>query len=131
MPPGLPASRSVDTLGVKELYSLKHETTNRALNAKMLSSLYAKPPSLSVQVASVTNSPLISQYISSPIVARAKVKDPLERKNMFDSLARADKVGGGGWGVGWGLRYEKRHTSVVDADACWCDLGVWGFLFLS
>ncbi|GIL44955.1 hypothetical protein Vafri_2395 [Volvox africanus] len=86
------APRSVDTLGVKELYSLKHETTNRALNAKMLSSLYAKPPSLSVQVASVTNSPLIAQYISSPIVARAKVKDPLERKHMFESLARAEKT---------------------------------------
>eukprot|EP00198_Chlamydomonas_reinhardtii_P002438 XP_001691774.1 predicted protein [Chlamydomonas reinhardtii] len=82
------APRSVDTLGVKELYALKHETSNRALNAKMLTSLYAKPPSLAVQVASVTNSPLISQYISSPIVARAKVKDPLERRQMFDSLAQ-------------------------------------------
>ncbi len=40
----------MDTLGVKELYSLKHETGNRALNAKMLSSLYAKPTSLAVQV---------------------------------------------------------------------------------
>lgn len=46
----LHACRSVDTLSVKELYSLKHETTNRALNAKMLSSLYEKPPTLGVQV---------------------------------------------------------------------------------
>lgn len=81
--------RSVDTLGVKELYALKHETTNRALNAKMLSSLHTKPPTLAVQVASVTNSPLISQYISSPIVARAKCKDPAERAAMAKTLARA------------------------------------------
>lgn len=43
-------ARSVDTLGVKELYALKHETTNRALNAKMLCSLHARPPTLAVQV---------------------------------------------------------------------------------
>ena len=42
--------RSVDTLSVKELYSIKNETLNRALNAKLLSSLYEKPPSLEVQV---------------------------------------------------------------------------------
>jgi hypothetical protein len=53
--------RSVDTLSVKELYALKSETTNRALNARMLSSLFEKPPTLPVTVASVTNSPLIAQ----------------------------------------------------------------------
>ncbi len=53
--------RSVDTLSVKELYALKSETENRALNARMLASLFEKPPSLAVTVASVTNSPLISQ----------------------------------------------------------------------
>jgi hypothetical protein len=46
---------------VKELYALKHETTNRALNARMLASLFEKPPALGVTVASVTNSPLITQ----------------------------------------------------------------------
>lgn len=72
--------RSVDTLSVKELYSLKHETSNRALNAKMLTSLYEKPETLGVTVASVTNSPLIKQFITSPIVARSMMKDPQERE---------------------------------------------------
>lgn len=43
-------ARSVDTLSVKELYSIKNETLNRALNAKLLSSLYEKPKALEVQV---------------------------------------------------------------------------------
>jgi hypothetical protein len=46
-------------------------------------------------VASVTNSPLVSQYISSPIVARARIKDPLERKQLFESLTRGEQVGAG------------------------------------
>lgn len=83
--------RSVDTLGVKELYSIKHETTNRALNAKLLSSLYEKPTSLGVQVASVTNSPLITQYIQSPIVARSLMKDPEAREKMFQSLKEGEE----------------------------------------
>ncbi|GMH45089.1 hypothetical protein BSKO_13046 [Bryopsis sp. KO-2023] len=64
--------RSVDTLSVKELYSIKNETLNRALNAKLLSSLYEKPPSLEVQRASLTHSPLIESFLSSPMVARSK-----------------------------------------------------------
>ena len=48
--PPPPPARSVDTLSVKELYSLKHETTNRALNAKMLTSLFEKPECTPVQV---------------------------------------------------------------------------------
>lgn len=76
-------ARSVDTLSVKELYSIKHETTNRALNAKMLSRLHEKPFMLAVQVASVTNSPLVTQCISSPMVARAQAKDPAERNKLL------------------------------------------------
>ncbi|GFH17152.1 uncharacterized protein HaLaN_13718, partial [Haematococcus lacustris] len=75
--------RSVDTLSVKELYALKHETSNRALNARTLASLFEKPPSLGVTVAAVTNSPLISQYITSPIVARSMMKDPEVRDNLL------------------------------------------------
>lgn len=78
--------RSVDTLSVKELYTIKHETTNRALNAKLLSSLYEKPVNLGVQVASVTNSPLITNFIQSPIVARSLMKDPEAREKLFQSL---------------------------------------------
>jgi hypothetical protein len=76
----LPA-RSVDSLTVKELYSIKHETENRALNSKLLSSLYEKPVNLGMMVASVSNSPLITQYITSPIVARAMMKDPDLRRS--------------------------------------------------
>ena len=72
--------RSVDSLTVKELYTVKNETTNRALNAKLLGSLYEKPETLGVTVASVTNSPLITQFITSPIVARSMMKDPEMRK---------------------------------------------------
>lgn len=43
--------RSVDTLSVKELYAIKHETLNRVLNAKLLASLYEKPKMLEVQVS--------------------------------------------------------------------------------
>jgi hypothetical protein len=72
--------RSVDALTVKELYTVKNETTNRALNSKLLSSLYEKPEVLGVTVASVTNSPLITQFLTSPIVARSMLKDPETRK---------------------------------------------------
>lgn len=74
------ACRSVDSLTVKELYTIKNETENRALNAKLLSSLFEKPSTLGVTVASVTNTPLITQYIMSPIVARSMMKDPEARK---------------------------------------------------
>ena len=40
------ALRSVDSLTVKELYTIKNETENRALNAKLLSSLFEKPSTL-------------------------------------------------------------------------------------
>lgn len=65
---------------MKELYTIKNETENRALNAKLLSSLFEKPSTLGVTVASVTNTPLITQYIMSPIVARSMMKDPEARK---------------------------------------------------
>ena len=68
--------RSVDTLTVREVYALKHETEDRSLNAKLISSLYDKPSSLAVQAASVTTSPLVSSFIVSPIVARCITKDP-------------------------------------------------------
>eukprot|EP00798_Chlamydomonas_sp_ICE-L_P007997 gene7997-1224_t len=77
--------RSVDTLGVKELYAIKNESSNRILNARMLSTLFEKPPSIGITVASVTNSPLISQYISSPVVSRALMKDPEARNNVTTS----------------------------------------------
>lgn len=76
-------SRSVDSLTVKELYSVKNETTNRALNAKLLSSLFEKPETLGVQIASVTNTPLVTQFVSSPIVARSMMKDPEARKTIL------------------------------------------------
>mmetsp|Transcript_14064 Transcript_14064/g.38013 ORF Transcript_14064/g.38013 Transcript_14064/m.38013 type:complete len:406 (+) Transcript_14064:117-1334(+) len=84
MPP-----RSVDTLAVKELYALKHETANRVLNARMLASLFEKPPSIGVTVASVTNSPLISQFLTSPIVARSMMKDPEQRDKMVNDITQA------------------------------------------
>uniref|UniRef100_A0A7R9YXI8 Uncharacterized protein n=1 Tax=Chlamydomonas euryale TaxID=1486919 RepID=A0A7R9YXI8_9CHLO len=80
-------ARSVDSLTVKELYSVKHETENRALNAKLLSSLFEKPATLGMQVASVTNSPLVTQYITSPIVSRSMMKDPEQRKTVLRAEA--------------------------------------------
>eukprot|EP00201_Polytomella_parva_P022946 CAMPEP_0175044894 /NCGR_PEP_ID=MMETSP0052_2-20121109/4085_1 /TAXON_ID=51329 ORGANISM="Polytomella parva, Strain SAG 63-3" /NCGR_SAMPLE_ID=MMETSP0052_2 /ASSEMBLY_ACC=CAM_ASM_000194 /LENGTH=303 /DNA_ID=CAMNT_0016308293 /DNA_START=403 /DNA_END=1314 /DNA_ORIENTATION=+ len=103
--------RSIDTLSIKELYTLKNETVNRALNAKMLSTLREKPPVLPMQVASVTNSPLITQYLHSPIVARAIVKDPVERQKLFEKINSPDfnlrrsrspvPGSGGGGGSDW------------------------------
>eukprot|EP00798_Chlamydomonas_sp_ICE-L_P027098 gene27098-2322_t len=68
---------------VKELYATKNESNNRILNARMLASLFEKPTSTGITVASVTNSPLVSGYISSPVVSRALMKDPEARENMF------------------------------------------------
>jgi hypothetical protein len=70
------APRSVDTLTIKELYAIKHETSNRALNAKLLSALNAKPAALRMSAAAVGHSPLIGEFITSVITARALVKDP-------------------------------------------------------
>jgi hypothetical protein len=71
--------RPVDTLSVKELYAIKHETSNRALNAKLLSALRAKPPAINIQAASAGNSPMIANFITSPITARAIAKDPEQK----------------------------------------------------
>ncbi|MEW5311231.1 MAG: hypothetical protein WDW38_002963 [Sanguina aurantia] len=112
-------ARSVDTLSVKELYSLKHETTNRALNAKMLSSLYEKPPTLGVQSASVSNSPLITQFISSPIVARSKTKDQTERRSSGSMKLHHFLPGGtapdtwAGFGTGTSVADMKGTTTMA------------------
>ena len=84
--------RSVDCLTCKELYTVKHETTNRALNAKLLGSLNEKPVALGVTVASVTNSPLISQYMMSPVVARSVMKDPEMRNRCVGGGPEARKA---------------------------------------
>lgn len=70
------APRSVDTLTIKELYAIKHETSNRALNAKLLAALNARPVSLRMNAAAVGHSPLIEELITSVIPAQALVKDP-------------------------------------------------------
>lgn len=72
--------RSVDTLSLKELYAIKHETVNRALNGKLLSSLNARLQALNISGSAVNNSPLIYEFISSVITARALIKDPEFRK---------------------------------------------------
>lgn len=72
--------RSIDTLSLKEVYAIKHETANRALNSKLLASLNSRPQMLNISAASVNNSPLISSFISSVITTRALIKDPEFRK---------------------------------------------------
>jgi hypothetical protein len=72
--------RSVDTLSVKELYAVKRETPNRALNAKLLAVLNARPPALRTGAAAVANSPLVSGFITSVVTARALAKDPELRR---------------------------------------------------
>jgi hypothetical protein len=72
--------RSVDTLSVRELYAIKHETPNRALNAKLLAALNARPTALRTGAAAVANSPLVSGFISSVITARGLTKDPELRR---------------------------------------------------
>lgn len=46
--------RTVDTLTVTEIYSLKHETDNRSLHAKLISGLHERPKTLGVQVGFLT-----------------------------------------------------------------------------
>uniref|UniRef100_A0A383W4U4 Uncharacterized protein n=1 Tax=Tetradesmus obliquus TaxID=3088 RepID=A0A383W4U4_TETOB len=77
--------RSVDSLTVTQIWSLKNETDNRSLHAKLISGLYEKPAALGVQVASQSNTPLVSQAVSSPMVARGLLADKAER----DALAAA------------------------------------------
>jgi len=67
---------------LKELHAITHETSNRTLNAKLISSLHEKPAPLSVQASTVHNSPLISSFVISPVTARSLVKDPLLRKDL-------------------------------------------------
>lgn len=43
--------RSVDSLTVTQIWSLKNETDNRSLHAKLISGLYEKPAALGVQVS--------------------------------------------------------------------------------
>lgn len=42
--------RSVDSMTVMQLWEVKNEAGNRALHSQLISSLFEKPPSLSVQV---------------------------------------------------------------------------------
>ena len=65
---------------MKELYAVRHETPNRALNAKLLAALAARPAPLRTSAAAVNNSPLVSDFITSVITARALAKDPELRK---------------------------------------------------
>ncbi|KAK9806754.1 hypothetical protein WJX72_001558 [[Myrmecia] bisecta] len=62
--------RSIDTLQLRELAALKTDTANRALNAKLLASLYDKVNSIHVQSTALTNTPLIAEALSSPLVNR-------------------------------------------------------------
>jgi hypothetical protein len=78
--------RSIDTLSLKELYAIKQETENRALNSKLLSSLNARPKSLNISASAVNHSPLIYEMISSVITARALIKDPEFRKERSADL---------------------------------------------
>jgi hypothetical protein len=43
--------RSVDSLTVMQIWSLKNETDNRSLHAKLISGLYEKPAALGVQAS--------------------------------------------------------------------------------
>jgi hypothetical protein len=72
--------RSVNTLSIKELYAVKHETSNRALNAKLLSALNARPPVIHVSAAAVAHSPLVADFITSVVTARSLMKDPALRQ---------------------------------------------------
>ena len=74
------APRSVDTLALKELYAIKHETSNRALNAKLLASLNERPKNLNMNAASVNHSPFVADSVTSVITARALMKDPEMRR---------------------------------------------------
>lgn len=83
--------RSIDTLSLKELYAIKHETANRALNSKLLSSLNVRAKALNISGSSVNNSPLIYEFISSVITARALIKDPEFRKERSAACPRSQR----------------------------------------
>lgn len=72
--------RSVDTLSTRELYAVKHETADRALNAKLLAALNARPAELAANAAAVAHSPLVTDYVASVATARALMKDPALRR---------------------------------------------------
>ncbi|KAF8067329.1 FOX1 [Scenedesmus sp. PABB004] len=96
--------RSVDSLTVTQLWSLKHETANRSLHAKLITGLREKPPTLGVQAASVAVTPLVSQAVTSPLVARSLLADPAERGALLALTLppSRDKGGAGGRGEGSG-----------------------------
>jgi hypothetical protein len=60
-------------------------------------------PMLAVQVAAVSNTPLVSQAVSSPMVARSLLADPAERDALLNlpysrSLKKQGEQAGGGRG---------------------------------
>ncbi|KAF6260711.1 hypothetical protein COO60DRAFT_855780 [Scenedesmus sp. NREL 46B-D3] len=83
--------RSVDSLTVTQIWSLKNETDNRSLHAKLISGLYEKPAALGVQVASQSNTPLVSQAVVSPMVACGLLADKAQRDPGL-ALPGADKL---------------------------------------
>eukprot|EP00775_Hariotina_reticulata_P005262 gene5262-5497_t len=90
--------RSVDSMTVTQIWSLKNETHNRSLHQKLISGLFEKPHILGVQVAAVSNSTLVSQAVSSPLVARSLLADPAERDALlavpFTRKNRRPQLGG-------------------------------------
>lgn len=73
----------------RELHALKAETTNRALNAKLLSSLYEREEHIAVQSLAGTNSLLVTKCVASPLVAR---NNPASKKSMHGKDADVDKL---------------------------------------
>ena len=74
--------RSIDTLSLRELYSVKRETSNRALNGQLLSSLFVKAPTIPC-------SKLFSKQhsITSPIFEDSRNKGACKLANNLSSLS--------------------------------------------
>ncbi|GBF94644.1 hypothetical protein Rsub_07380 [Raphidocelis subcapitata] len=100
--------RSVDTLGVEQIWALKHEGGDRALRGKLIASLAEKASTLSVSVAALSNTPLVASAITSPIVARGALADPKRRDELLHlphaARRRGANSGPGGAGVGAGAQ---------------------------
>jgi hypothetical protein len=76
-----------------------------------------------LQIASVSNSPLISQAVASPVVARSLLKDPAERDRLLQlgkhrpmaGVRGAAGGGGGSGGRGSAARRTREAFATVAA----------------
>jgi len=92
------------------LRRLHKSSSQQALRGKLIASLSEKPAALSVQAAALGNTPLITQSVTSPIVARGLLADPAHRDELLSlPHTKARRQGGAGTGGVRNLSSQRKQ----------------------